>query len=72
MTQQEISDRIRKISWVLEHEPDLSQNRVMQLAGEWKGLQMSIHPVKLSSGKHSEDVYETSIWTLLHRLRGIR
>ena len=71
MTQQEISDRIRKIRWVLEHDPDLSQNKVMQLAGEWKGLRMSTHPVKLSSGKYSEDIFDKGMWTMLHSYRGI-
>ena len=70
MTQQEIYDRISKINWVLEHEPDLSQNRVMALAGEWKGLRMSTHPVTLSSG-NSEDIFDEGMWAMLHRLRGI-
>jgi len=65
MTQQEISDRIRKIEWVLEHEPDLSQNRVMALGGEWAGLKKS----KVNK-KWLVNVDE-AMWAMLHRLRGI-
>jgi len=66
MTQQEISDRIRKIEWVLEHDTDLSQNRVMALGGEWAGLKKS-----KANKQWLVDVVEEGMWAMLHRLRGI-
>ena len=66
MTQQEISNRIRKIEWVLEHEPDLSQNRVMALGGEWAGLKKCLVDQRPLTGS-----WTVSMWAMLHRLRGI-
>ena len=67
MTYQEISDRIREIEWVLEHEPDLSQNRVMALGGEWAGLFKS----QANNKQWLMDAVDEGMWAMLHRLRGI-
>ena len=67
MTYQEISDRIREIEWVLEHEPDLSQNRVMALGGEGAGLFKS----QANNKQWLMDAVDEGMWAILHRLRGI-
>ena len=63
MTQQEIYDQISKIEWVLEHDTDLSQNRVMALGGEWAGLKKRY--IRIAA------IYDEGMWAMLHRLRGI-
>ena len=54
-----IKARISRIEVALETDMDLSQNRVMILAGEWKALNEEL-------GK-----YDEGMWAMLHRLRGI-
>ena len=77
-----IINRITRIEEVLENEPDLSHNKVMILAGEWKGLRECLQMI---SGMltwaydstcpevdgHAVCGYEEGMWAMLHRLRGI-
>ena len=50
---------ILKIETALENDIDLSANRVMELAGEWKGLKKGLGQ------------YDEAMWQMLERTRGI-
>ena len=54
-----IESRILKIETALENDTDLSGNRVIELAGEWKGLKKGLGQ------------YDEAMWAMLERTRGI-
>ena len=55
----ELESRILKIEAALADATDLLTNRVMALAGEWKGLKKGLGQ------------YDETMWQMLERIRGI-
>ena len=55
----ELESRILKIEAALADATDLLTNRVMTLAGEWKGLKKGLGQ------------YDETMWQMLERIRGI-